>query len=70
MVLVPPSKPNPVTGQGQSWALPLPVGESTIEVFANDDFLVQWDIGQESGDEAVVMSQGVRLANSWTKQSI
>ena len=67
VVLVPPSKPNPVTGQGQSWALPLPVGESTIEVFANDDFLVQWDIGQESGDEAVVMSQGVRLANSWTK---
>ena len=67
VVLVPPSKPNPVTGQGQSWALPLPVGESTIEVFANDDFLIQWDIGEESGDEAVVMSQGVRLANSWTK---
>ncbi len=66
-IIAPPTKPNPATGQGQHWAIPLPAGENHIEVFADDDLLVQWEIGTESGDEAVVQSSAVRLANSWKK---
>ena len=66
-VLATPTKDNPATGKGQHWAIPLPSGESTIEVFADDDLLVQWDLAGESGDEAIVQSSAVRIANSWTK---
>ena len=66
-IIAPPTKTNPATGQGQHWAIPLPAGENHIEVFADDDLLVQWEIGTESGDEAVVQSSVVRLANSWKK---
>lgn len=66
-IIAPPTKTNPATGQGQHWAIPLPAGENHIEVFADDDLLVQWEIGTESGDEAVVQSSAVRLANSWKK---
>ena len=66
-IIAPPTKSNPATGQGQHWAIPLPAGENHIEVFADDDLLVQWEIGTESGDEAVVQSSAVRLANSWKK---
>tara|TARA_B110001452_G_C15239675_1_gene429191 strand:+ start:1326 stop:3374 length:2049 start_codon:yes stop_codon:yes gene_type:complete len=66
-VTVPPSKINPSSGKGQHWAIPLPSGNSTVEIFADDDLLVQWDVAGQSGDEAIVQSQGVRLANSWTK---
>lgn len=66
-IIAPPTKTNPATGQGQHWAIPLPAGENHIEVFADDDLLVQWEIGTESGDEAVVQSSAVRLANSWEK---
>ncbi len=67
-VTVPASKINPSSGKGQHWAIPLPVGNSTVEIFANDDLLVQWDVAGQSGDEAIVQSLGVRLANSWTKE--
>ncbi len=67
-VTVPPTKINPSTGKGQHWAIPLPIGNTTVEVFANDDLLVQWDVAGQNGDEVVVQSQGVRLANSWTKE--
>ena len=66
-IIAPPTKTNPATGQGQHWAIPLPAGENHVEVFADDDLLVQWEIGTESGDEAVVQSSAVRLANSWKK---
>jgi len=66
-IIAPPTKTNPATGQGQHWAIPLPAGQNHIEVFADDDLLVQWEIGTESGDEAVVQSSAVRLANSWKK---
>ncbi len=67
-VLVPPTKANPATGKGQHWAIPLPSGETLVEVFADDDILVQWETPNESGNEAVVQSPAVRIANSWSKQ--
>tara|TARA_B100000700_G_scaffold322045_1_gene422657 strand:+ start:973 stop:3021 length:2049 start_codon:yes stop_codon:yes gene_type:complete len=67
-VLVPPTKANPATGKGQHWAIPLPSGETLVEVFADDDMLVQWEIPNDSGNEAVVQSPAVRIANSWSKQ--
>ena len=66
-VLVPPTKANPATGKGQHWAIPLPSGETMIEVFADEDLLVQWDAPDDSGKEAVVQSSAVRIANSWSK---
>ena len=66
--IVPPTKSNPSTGKGQHWAVPLPAGNSTLEIFADDDILVQWSLAGQSGDEAVVQSAAVRLANSWTKE--
>ena len=45
----------------------MPSGESTIEIFADDDMLVQWDTADESGTQAVVQSSAVRIANSWSK---
>ena len=65
--LIPPTKANPATGKGQHWAVTLPSGESTIEIFADDDMLVQWDTADESGTQAVVQSSAVRIANSWSK---
>ena len=65
--LIPPTKANPATGKGQHWAVTLPSGESTIEIFADDDMLVQWDTANESGTQAVVQSSAVRIANSWSK---
>lgn len=67
-LIVPPSKSNPATGKGQHWAVPLPAGNSTFEIFANDDILVQWSLAGQSGDEAVVQSNTVKLANSWSKE--
>ena len=67
-VVVPPSKSNPATGKGQHWAIPLPAGNSVVEVFADDDILVQWDVAGQTGYEAVVQSPAVRLANSWSKE--
>ena len=66
--LIPPSKANPATGKGQHWAITMPVGNSIVEVFADDDLLVQWEINGQSGTEASVQSPAVRLANSWTKE--
>ena len=66
-ILVTPTKAQPSTGKGQHWAVPIPAGESTIEVFADDDLLVQWSLDGLSGDEVVVEPMGVRLANSWSK---
>ena len=45
----------------------LPSGETTVEVFADDDILVQWDSVTDSGQEAMPKSAAVRIANSWTK---
>ncbi len=67
VVLMPPTKTNPSSGKGQHWAIPLPAGESVIEVFADDDILVQWHMPEHSGQEAVTQSSSVRIANSWTK---
>ena len=66
--LIPPSKADPSTGKGQHWAIPLPKGETTIEVFSDDDMLIQWKTPSESGDIAVVQSPAVRVANSWEKK--
>ena len=66
VALMPPSKASPSTGKGQHWAIPLPAGETTVEVFANDDILVQWQTPTESGQEAIPQSSAVRIANSWT----
>ena len=65
--LVPPTKANPATGKGQHWAIPLPSGESTVEIFADDDMLVQWETPNDSGNQAIVQSSAVRIANSWSK---
>tara|TARA_B100000405_G_C16693241_1_gene413651 strand:- start:36 stop:1571 length:1536 start_codon:yes stop_codon:yes gene_type:complete len=65
--LVPPTKANPATGKGQHWAIPLPSGESTVEIFADDDMLVQWEAPNDSGNQAIVQSSAVRIANSWSK---
>ncbi len=65
--LVPPTKANPATGKGQHWAVPLPSGQTTVEIFADDDMLVQWEAPDDSGNQAVVQSSAVRIANSWTK---
>ena len=65
--IVPPTKANPATGKGQHWAVPLPAGQTTVEIFADDDMLVQWEAPGDSGNQAVVQSSAVRIANSWTK---
>lgn len=65
--IVPPTKANPATGKGQHWAIPLPSGQSTVEIFADDDMLIQWETPNDSGNQAVVQSSAVRIANSWTK---
>ena len=65
--LVPPTKANPATGKGQHWAVPLPSGQTTVEIFADDDMLIQWETPDDSGNQAVVQSSAVRIANSWTK---
>ena len=65
--LIPPSKATPGSGKGQHWAIPLPSGETTIEIIADDDLLVQWETPNSSGKEAVIQSPAVRIANSWTK---
>ena len=65
--LIPPTKATPATGKGQHWAIPLPSGQTTIEVISNDDLLVQWDSPTSSGKEAVIQSSAVRIANSWSK---
>ena len=65
--MIPPSKATPGTGKGQHWAIPLPSGETTIELTADDDLLVQWETPNSSGKEAVIQSSAVRIANSWTK---
>ena len=67
VALIPPSKVNPATGKGQHWALPLPLGETTIEVFADDDLLIQWQTPDESGQEAIPQTTAVRIGNSWSK---
>ena len=67
VALIPPSKANPATGIGQHWALPLPLGETTIEVFADDDLLIQWQTPDESGQEAIPQTTAVRIGNSWSK---
>ena len=67
VALIPPTKANPATGKGQHWAIPLPEGETNVEVFANDDLLVQWTTPSESGENAVPQSSAVRIANSWSK---
>ena len=45
----------------------MPEGETNVEVFANDDLLVQWTTPSESGENAVPQSSAVRIANSWSK---
>ncbi len=65
--LVPPTKANPATGKGQHWAVPLPSGQTTVEIFADNDMLVQWEAPGDSGNQAVVQSSAVRIANSWSK---
>ena len=45
----------------------MPEGETNVEVFANDDLLVQWTTPSESGENAVAQSSAVRIANSWSK---
>jgi len=65
--LAPPTKANPATGKGQHWAIPLPSGQSSVEIFADDDMLVQWEAPNDSGNQAIVQSSAVRIANSWTK---
>ena len=65
--LIPPSKPTPATGKGQHWAIPLPSGTTTIEIIADDDLLVQWESPVSSGNDAVMQSSAVRIANSWMK---
>ena len=67
VALIPPSKANPATGKGQHWALPLPLGETTIEVFADDDLLIQWQTPDEFGQEAIPQTAAVRIGNSWSK---
>ena len=67
VALIPPSKANPATGKGQHWAIPLPAGETNVEVFADDDLLVQWTTPSESGENAVPQTSAVRIANSWSK---
>ena len=67
VALIPPTKSTPATGKGQHWAIPLPAGETTIEIFADDDMLIQWETPETSGQETVVQSSAVRIANSWTK---
>ncbi len=65
--LIPPSKPTPATGKGQHWAIPLPSGTTTVEIIADDDLLVQWESPVSSGNDAVMQSSAVRIANSWMK---
>ena len=65
--LVPPTQANPSTGKGQHWAIPLPEGETTVEVFTDGDLMVQWTDGTEHGSDVMLQGQGVRLGNSWTK---
>jgi len=67
VALIPPTKANPASGKGQHWAIPLPEGETNVEVFANDDLLVQWTTPSESGENAVPQNSAVRIANSWSK---
>ena len=65
--LIPPSKPTPATGKGQHWAIPLPSGTTTVEIIADDDLLVQWESPVSSGNDVVMQSSAVRIANSWIK---
>ena len=67
VALIPPTKANPATGKGQHWAIPLPEGETNVEVFANDDLLVQWTTPSESGENVVLQGSAVRIGNSWSK---
>ena len=48
--IVPPTKANPATGKGQHWAVPLPAGQTTVEIFTDDDMLVQWEAPGNSGN--------------------
>ena len=66
--IIPPSKANPATNKGQHWAIPMPAGNSIVEVFTDDDLLVQWEINGQSDTEISVQSPAVRLANSWSKE--
>tara|TARA_B100000941_G_scaffold172509_2_gene122990 strand:- start:2410 stop:4458 length:2049 start_codon:yes stop_codon:yes gene_type:complete len=67
-VLVTPTKINPATGKGQHWAIPLYAGETKIELFANDDLLIQWAIGENEDTDLAIKSSSVGVANSWQKQ--
>ena len=66
-ILVEPTKPNPSSGKGQNWAIPISAGVTEIEVFADDDLLVQWEIGDIHGEDLAIQSASVRVANSWKK---
>ncbi len=65
--LIPPTKPTPATGKGQHWAIPLPPGITTVEIIADDDMFVQWESPVSSGNDVVIQSSAVRIANSWMK---
>ena len=65
--IYPPSKSNPATGEGRHWAIPMPVGNSVIELFSNDDMLIQWSVGTDSGTEVAIQTSALHLGNSWTK---
>ena len=65
--LIPPSKANPATGKGQHWAIPLPSGQTIVEIIADDDLMVQWQTPNATGKDVVIQSPAVRMGNSWTK---
>ena len=65
---MPPTKENPISGLGQTWAFPAPSGNFTIEVMSTDDMLVQYSVGEENGKDVVLKPAGVRMANSWQKE--
>jgi hypothetical protein len=65
--LYPPSKPNPTTGEGRHWAIPLPSGNSSVELYTSGDMMIQWDLAGQSGTEVAIQTTSLHLGNSWSK---
>lgn len=66
--LVPPVKTNPVSGMGQNWAIPIPSGNTTVEVMSKSDMLVQYSIDGTLKSQVVIQPEGIQYANSWVKE--
>ena len=66
--IFPPSKPNPTTGEGRHWAIPLPSGNSSVELYTSGDLMVQWTLAGQSGTEVAIQTTSLHLGNSWSKE--